>query len=54
MQIRPAGAEAFHADRWMAGDLMKLTAAFRNFGNAPSQTINILRIYNSGIMLRVN
>ena len=32
MKIRP-GAKLFHADGWT--DMTKLTAAFRNFANAP-------------------
>jgi len=43
-------------DGWTDGriDLTKLIVAFGNFANAPNHIINILCIYNSGIMLRVN
>jgi len=38
MNIRPVGAELFHADgqtdRWT--DMTKLIVAFRNFANAPN------------------
>jgi hypothetical protein len=33
MKLRPAEAELFHADSHK--DMTKLTAAFRNFANAP-------------------
>lgn len=33
MTIRPVGDELLHADGWT--DMMKLTAAFRSFANAP-------------------
>jgi hypothetical protein len=37
MNIRPVGAELFHADRHTNGqtDMTKPTVAFRNFANAP-------------------
>jgi hypothetical protein len=35
MKIRPVGAELFHADG--RKDMTKLTAAFRNFANAPQK-----------------
>jgi hypothetical protein len=36
MQIRPVGAELFHADRWTNRQtvMTKLIVAFRNFANA--------------------
>jgi hypothetical protein len=40
MQIRPVGAELFHADRQtdrQRRTAMKLTVAFRNFGIAPKK-----------------
>jgi hypothetical protein len=33
MEIRPVGAELFHADR--RRDMTKLMVAFRNFANSP-------------------
>jgi hypothetical protein len=35
MNIRPMGAELFHADR--RTDMTNLIAAFRNFANAPKK-----------------
>jgi len=37
MNIRPVGAELFHADRRTDGqtDMTTLTVAFRSFANAP-------------------
>ena len=35
MNIRPVGAELFHADRWT--DMTKLIVAFSNFANAPKR-----------------
>jgi hypothetical protein len=35
MKICPVGAELFHADGQTRRHMTKLTAAFRNFGNAP-------------------
>jgi len=41
MKIRFAGAELFHADG--RTDMTKLTAAFRNFSNAPkNQSVNVV------------
>ena len=37
MKMRPVGAELFHTDRQT--NMTKLTAAFRNFANAP-KTVN--------------
>jgi hypothetical protein len=42
MNIRPVGAELFHADRRTDGQvayLTKLIVAFRNFSNAPKKLI---------------
>jgi hypothetical protein len=43
MNIRPVGAELFHADRWKDGrtDMTKLIVAFRNFANVPKTHMNI-------------
>jgi len=40
MKIRPTGDELFHADRQTdrQTDVTKLTAAFRDFANAPKIT----------------
>jgi hypothetical protein len=35
MGMHPVGAELFDADSWQT-DMTKLTAAFRNFANAPN------------------
>jgi hypothetical protein len=37
MKIRPVGTELFHAGG--AADMMQLTVAFRNFANAPKNSI---------------
>ena len=37
MRIRPVGAEFFHAETDGRTDTTKLTAAFRNFANAPKK-----------------
>jgi hypothetical protein len=39
IQIRPAGAELFHADQQMDGqtDMTKLIVAFHNFASAPKK-----------------
>ena len=43
MEIRPVGAEVFHADRHMYGqtDMTKLIVAFLNFANAPKNKISV-------------
>jgi hypothetical protein len=47
MQIRPVGAESFHADGRIDGqtDMTKLIFVFHNFANAPKKSIK-LRKYN--------
>ena len=40
MKIRPVGAELFHVDR--RTDITKLIAAFRNFSNAPNNSLSYL------------
>jgi len=39
MEIRPVGAEVFHADRWTGGqtDMMKLIVVFRDIAKAPKE-----------------
>jgi hypothetical protein len=53
MQIRPVGAELFHAeggqtDRRTDGqtDMTRLIVAFRNFANAPENLVGILQTYD--------
>jgi hypothetical protein len=46
MKIRSVGAQLYHADG--RTDMTKLTAAFRNFANAPKNGSNkISRTYNT-------
>ena len=41
MNIRPVGAELFHADRQTDGrtDMMKLIVTFHNFANTPEDDV---------------
>ena len=41
MKIRPVGPELFHTNRKTDGrtDMMNLLVAFRNFANAPTNTL---------------
>jgi len=39
MEICPVGAALFHANGWMDKHRMKVTVTFRNFVNAPENSL---------------